>query len=489
MKCKQYTTFQANGEGYTYEKQVNVTNEGDEKTQLESNVVNLHPKITYQTIEGFGGAMTESSAYLFSRMEEETRKKALSCYFGEDGIGTHFVRTHIDSCDYSLEEYAAVEDPLADKELSTFSLKRDKMYIIPMLKEAIKMSKDPLSVLLSPWSPPGSLKTKPEAKENDGAVYGALFGMDYAESTSGRCNGGSLKPEYYGLWAKYLVKFVQAYLEEGIPVTMLSIQNEASAATNWDSCVWTAQEEKIFLKEYLYPEMKAAGLTEKVGIYFWDHNKERVVERALEMLDEETYNMLEGIAFHWYSGDHFEAISILQEKYPDKVLMMSECCGLHIPGKAGLDLPFMSASFRTAESVEYEDAVNYAHDIIGNLNAGMNRWIDWNLIVDQNGGPRHVPMGFTAGMIADEQGGFRTNLTYHYIAHFSKYIKPGAKRIGHSRYSDSFEMTAACNPDGSIIAVFLNKGDDDTGCAIRINGKVIRIQTPAHTISTVCIEE
>lgn len=489
MNCRQYTTYQANGEAYTYEKQIEVTLEADEKRLLESNVVNLHPRITYQTIEGFGGAMTESSAYLFSRMNEETRKKALSCYFGEGGIGTRFVRTHIDSCDYSLEEYTAVEDPIADPNLETFSLKRDRMYILPMLKEAIAMSKRPLSVLLSPWSPPACWKTCPDVKENDGAVYGALFGMKPPENKSGRCNGGSLKPEYYGSWAKYLVKFVQAYLAEGIPVTMLSIQNEAGAATNWDSCVWTAQEEKTFLKEYLYPEMKAAGLTDTVGIYFWDHNKERVVERALDMLDEETNEMLEGVAFHWYSGDHFEAVQILRDKYPDKVLMLSECCGLHAPGQAGFSLPFLPPSFTTPQAVEYEDAVHYAHDMIGNLNAGMNRFIDWNLIVDENGGPRHVPMGFTAAMIAGEDGSFRTNLTWHYIRHFSAFISPGAKRIGFSRYTDAFEMTAACNPDGSLTAVFLNKGPEDTGCAIRCNGEVIRINIPAHTISTVCISE
>lgn len=306
-----------------------------------------------------------------------------------------------------------------------------------------------------------------------------------------RCNGGSLKPEYYGAWAKYMVKFVQAYLDEGVPVTMLSVQNEAIAATNWDSCVWEPEQEKIFLRDYLYPELKRAGLNQKVGLYFWDHNKERILERAMDMIDSDTFDMIEGIAFHWYSGDHFEAVRMTREKFPDKTLMLSECCGLHQPGRAGFGgfAAMFGGGSKTPETVEYEDAVSYAHDIIGNLNAGMNRWIDWNLCVDKDGGPRHVPGGFTASMIVYDDGTYRCNLTYDYIRHFSKYIMPGARRIGFSRCDDKVEMTAAKNPDGSVTAVLLNKSGEDAGYAIRLDGRVIRIQLPARTLSTLVISE
>lgn len=489
MNCKKITTFTVNGKAYPEICEIPVTKEADEPTHLESGVLNLYPDITFQEIEGFGGAMTESSSYLFSQMDEKTRKAALEEYFGKDGNHTRFVRVHMDSCDFSLEEYAAVEDPIADPELTTFSIKRDRKYIIPMLKEAMEISAEPLSVLLSPWSPPAAWKTPPKKQQNDLAVYGALFGfevepVDYTKPS--RCNGGSLKPEYYGAWAKYLVKFVQAYLDEGIPVTMMSIQNESIAATNWDSCVWTAKEQKTFLRDYLYPEFEKAGLTEKVGIYIWDHNKERVLEYAQEILDEETMSMVEGIAFHWYSGDHFGAVDLTKKCYPDKVLMSSECCALHEPGKAGLSAMFGNP--KLPETVETEDAFAYAHDLIGNLNAGMNRWIDWNLIVDKNGGPRHVPSGFAAPMIANEDGTYRKNLTFDFIAHFSKYILPGAKRIGFSKCDAEIEMTAAKNEDGSLAVVILNKTRDDRQYAIRLNGNVIRIQIPAYTLSTLVIE-
>lgn len=489
MNCKQITTFTVNGMAYPEICEIPVTKEADEPSHLESGVLNLYPEITFQEIEGFGGAMTESSAYLLSKMDAGTRKAALEDYFGENGNHTRFVRVHMDSCDFSLEKYAAVEDPIADPDLTTFSIKRDRKYIIPMLKEAMEISAEPLSVLLSPWSPPAAWKTPPKEQKNDLAVYGALFGfevepVDYTKPS--RCNEGSLKPEYYGAWAKYLVKFVQAYLEEGVPVTMMSIQNESIAATNWDSCVWTAGEQKTFLRDYLYPEFQKAGLTEKVGIYIWDHNKERVLEYAQEILDEETMSMVEGIAFHWYSGDHFEAVELTKKCYPDKVLMSSECCALHEPGKPGFAAMFGEP--KLLETVETEDAFAYAHDLIGNLNAGMNRWIDWNLIVDKNGGPRHVPSGFAAPMIANDDGTYRKNLTFDFIGHFSKYIFPGAKRIGFSRCDADIEMTAAKNVDGALVVVILNKMRTDRQYAIRLKGNVIRIQIPAYTLNTLVIE-
>ena len=206
--------------------------------QIESNVLGIYPEYRFQVFDGFGCAMTETSCYLLSKMEPEVRKAALSCWFGPEGMNASFVRIHIDSCDYSLSEYQAVADPIADPELKTFQIDRDRKYILPVMKEAMELAGRPISVLLSPWSPPADWKTPPELTQNDAAVYGGM-GMDVDITKAGRCFGGRLKKEYYGPWAKYLVKFIQAYLAEGIPVTMLSVQNEANATTSWDSCVWS----------------------------------------------------------------------------------------------------------------------------------------------------------------------------------------------------------------------------------------------------------
>ena len=443
MKAKQITTYHVKGEAKTWEKALAPEDESKSVKMIESNVINLYPDFAFQTIEGFGGAMTESSAYLLSRMDEETQNQALQDIFGPDGLHARFVRVPIDSCDYSLEEYQAVADPIADPDLATFSIDRDRKYVLPMLKKAIEISAEPISVLMSPWSPPYQWKTAPKIAKNDAAVYGAM-GMPVPEEIPQRNHGG----------------------------------------------VWTPEESKTYLKDYLYPEMKKAGLTDKIGIFIWDHNKERMIEHVLTVLDEETMDMVAGIAFHWYSGDHFEAVELMKQKYPDKTFMLSECCAIHMPGRIGFgDGGFGPVNFQTPEYVDYLDAADYAHDMIGNLNAGMNRWIDWNFLVDKDGGPRHVPMGFTSGLIVDDDFHYRKPIMYHYIGHISKYIAPGAKRIGWSKYGANLDVTAAVNPDGSYVVILLNRTKEDSGCFLRVNGHIMRVDLPAETLSTVVIEK
>ena len=256
------------------EKKLSWTDEATLPKAVEADVVGLYPGHTFQTVEGWGCAMTESACWLLSRMTPEDRRRALSRWFGPEGINARFIRMHIDSCDYALSEYQSVADPIADPELNTFNIDRDRQWTLPVVKEAVAMAGGNIRVLLSPWSPPWQWKTPPEFTQNDAAVYGGgQFEID--TNKPGRAFGGRLKPEYYGPWAKYLVKFIQAYQAEGIPVGMLSIQNEASAATAWDSCLWSGEQERTFLKDYLYPEMEKAGLAGKIEVFIWDHNKER----------------------------------------------------------------------------------------------------------------------------------------------------------------------------------------------------------------------
>ena len=486
MKCRQITTFAANGVGYPVEQELPVTLEADEPCHLESGVINVYPEITYQTVDGFGGAMTESSAYLFSTLPEAERKRALNLLFSGEGNQLNFIRVPVDSCDFSLDAYQAVEDPVADPEFKTFSMERNFQYILPVLKEAIAASKWPVSVLLSPWSPPWQWKTPPEAPKNDASVYGGSQDrpntVDYTKPQ--RCNGGSLKPEYYGSWAVYLVKMVQAYLDEGIPVTMLTLQNESIAATGWDSCVWTPEAQKTFLRDHLYPAMKEAGLAGKVGLYIWDHNKERVYEWTRDLIDDTTRPMVEGVAFHWYSGDHFEAVKLTAEQFPGLKLAFTECCTAYHTPRRG-----QPGGGQTLQTDELLGGMKYAYDMIGNLNAGMERWFDWNLCLDQEGMPRRPAYkGVMAGIVVNQDGTFRTTLVYNYIGHFSKYIQPGAKRIGFSRCDGNVEVTAVKNPDGSLALVVLNQGSQDQSYALRLEGKIVRMAFPSRTISTVVLE-
>ena len=507
MEAKQHSILFSREDGsvsHDY-RDIPVLNERGFDHIVESHVIGLYPSFTFQTVEGFGCAMTETACFLLSGMAPEERKKTLSLWFGPEEGKARFIRIPIDSCDYSLSEYQAVEDPVADPEFKTFSIDRDRKYILPVVKEALALSNGRLSVLMSPWSPPWQWKTPPLKQGNDASAYG---GQETAQDGQpSRNNGGSLKPEFYGSWAKYLVMYIQAYLAEGVPVTMLSVQNEAAAATPWDSCVWTGVQEKTFLKDHLVPAMKEAGLPEKVQIFVWDHNKERMIEHIEEIMTPDTAPLIDGFAYHWYTGDHFDALAMLHGKYPDKILMHSESCPLHRPGWiSAVDLDIEELKKRPAASlspdelavliqsgdktpadVDLEDAFSYAHDMIGDLNHGMQRWIDWNLIVDQNGGPRHVDGGFAAPLFLNASGEVVQTVAYAYLNLIMNAIPAGSVRIGCSAFAPSVEITAVRTPQNRIGILLYHPAKEKELVHIRIAGQVISVTLPPESLTEVAI--
>jgi glucosylceramidase len=417
--------------------------------ELECEIVNLYPDMTYQTFEGFGAALTESAGYTLSKLSKENYDKVVNAYYGIDGIGYVLGRVHLDSCDFSLNNYSAVEDP-KDTEFKTFSLERDSKYVQPLVKKAVlAAAPNKIELMITPWSPLAFMKT-----------------------TDCRNAGGRLKKENYANWARYICKYINEYKKCGIEITMMTIQNEPNAATPWDSCQFTGAEEKDFLQNYLYPEMKKQK-QDHINIYIWDHNKERVFERAKEVIDENTSPMVAGVAFHWYMGDHFDALQLIRDKFPDKKLIHTEGC----------------VEFSLYDSGDQlEHAQKYAHDIIGNFNAGMNSYIDWNLTLDEKGGPNHLYNYCGAPVMCDTVSDtVEFRLIFDYIEHFSRYIKPGAKRIGFSKYTDLLEMTAFQNPDGTLVAVFLNRTNKDIHFHCRVNGSVAGLVSRKNSMSTMVV--
>ena len=415
------------------------------------NVVNLYPDVMYQKIRGFGGAFTEAAGYTLSKLSEENQKEIAEAYFGEDGIGYTMGRTHINSCDFSLSNYAYVEDP-EDSNLDTFTRERDQLYIVPFIRLAQQVSKEHIEFLASPWSPPAFMKT------------------------NGKMNqGGKLKEEYRKLWAEYICRYIKDCREDGIPVNMITIQNEPEATQEWDSCRYSAVEEMEFVRDYLGPVMKEQGLSD-VEIYIWDHNKEIMYERAKDILkDEKAAEYIAGVGFHWYTGDHFEAVSLVREQFPDKELLFTEGCVEYS---------------RFMDSNDVYKAEMYAHDILGNLNAGMNGYIDWNLVLDEKGGPNHVNNLCAAPIMCDcTSGTYEKRLSYYYVGHFSKYIHRGARRIAVTKYTDQIEVTAFLNPDGEKIVVLLNKQNSNIPVVLREYGKGTELIVKAHSIVTLRIEE
>lgn len=414
----------------------------------ENEVINLYPSVTYQRLEGFGGAITDASGYVFSKMSKEQKERMVKTYFGEAGLQYNRVRLHMDSCDFCTRLYSAVEDE-KDVDLETFDFSYTEKYMIPLLEEAERAAGKKLKVMLSPWSPPEFMKTN-----------------------GSRLGGGSLKEEYYGRWAAYLCRYVEEFKKRGYEVERISIQNEPAAVQTWDSCVYTAEQEKTFLQDYLYPEMQKRGLGQ-VEIFCWDHNKERLFERAEQLIDDRTDSMIAGFAFHWYSGDHFEALDLVRQKYPEKKLILSESC-----------LEFGKYD----KKLESENAARLAHDMIGNLNHGMQAFYDWNLLLDQDGGPNHQNNYCDAPwMYHEKEGRLEERKILRYYWHFAHFIKPGAVRIAHSKYTDRLDVTAWRNPEGEIVCVCMNRSDKKLPAVIRMKGLLCRIELEANSIASCVI--
>jgi len=445
MRVSWNVTTYENGKAETWTEEIqSVMDEGQERE-----AVNLFPDFTYQTLEGFGGTLTEAAAYTWHQMGEKVRMEFLEACYGKDGLGYTQARMAIDSCDACLGNYSAMDQEW-DEELKSFSIKRDEMYILPFLKAAEKVKGESLSVMLSPWSPPPFMKTNGEKNQ-----------------------GGKLLEKYYGLWADYLCRFVEEYRKNDVSVKRLSVQNEPDATQIWDSCRYDAEEEKRFLKDFLYPAMKRRGLTE-VELFIWDHNKERALERTLAVIDEETRSMVKGVAFHWYSGDHFEALDMIRERLPEKKLLFSEGCVEY-------------SRFSSADQLS--NARMYGHDIAGDLNHGACVFIDWNILLNSQGGPNHVNNFCDAPMMYDVvTGRLVKKLSYTYIGHFSRYLLPGSVRIGMSRYTDEIDVTAFKRPDHKLAAVLMNRTERDMPVYLRMQGQLVKLTVPGDGIGTALLE-
>ena len=431
-------------------KNTDVLEEQGHPNDLEYNLVNLHDEVVRQTFGGIGGAITNSSATVWNSMTDEKKEDFIRAYYDrETGIGYTLGRLSIASCDFSTHDYTYVEEN--DQTLDTFDLSPDKTVIIPMI-HAIKKHTD-LTLFASPWSPPAYMKT-----------------------TNSRI-GGHLKKECYSLWAKYFRKYIDSYKDNGIDIWAVTMQNEPRHHQTWESCLYTPQEEAAFLG-YLGKELEGTN----VKILCYDHCRERVFERAKYIYESEHGKYCDGIAHHWYSGDHFGELTAHSSVYPDKINIASEgCCILN--NKSGIqpeeDLPF---------------AETYAHDMIGCFGNGLKYYCDWNILLDEANGPYHNREGRLCSAEApvyyvksENQLVFR--LSYYYIGHISKFVKPGAKIIASSCYSTDLEVVAFKNLDGSIVCVLLNRNDRPMQAIIRSNDYIQEITLDGHSIATAVIKK
>ena len=402
---------------------------------IERELINVYPGIEYQEVIGVGGAITQSSAYCLTEVNKLFADNILDDYFLENGLNYQICRVPIGSCDFALNSYSYSYK----EDLSDFSIEEDMKQLIPIIKKALSRNSN-LKVLATAWSPPAFMK-----------------------SNKSLLNGGKLLNNYYRLYAEYLTKYILEYQKCGIQIHYITIQNEPNAVQKWESCIFSAEDEAEFAMNYLYKCFRENGINTK--ILAWDHNKEKLYKRS-EKVFENSKNVVDGMAMHWYSGDYFEEISIVRAKYPEKLLFHTEGC-------TGF------SNFRWKDEVM--NAEIYGHDILGDFNAGINAFIDWNIVLDNRGGPNHKN-NYCNAPIMLKNNGYVKNLTYYYIGHFSKYIRPHAKRIAFSKYTSDIEVTSFKNIDGSIVVVLLNRNDFNKEYTLNIDGYMLHDNLDSHAI-------
>ncbi|WP_374657267.1 glycoside hydrolase family 30 beta sandwich domain-containing protein [Inhella sp.] len=399
----------------------------------------------FQRLEGFGGAFTEAAATTWLKLSEAQQQRLLREYFDPvEGHGYLMCRVHMNSCDFALGNYAHAEEP-GDFGLASFTIDRDREALLPMIKAAQTAAGRALKLLVSPWSPPAWMKD------------------------SGRMNdGGRLKPECAAAWAQCYVKFIQAYEAEGVPVWGVSVQNEPEARQRWDSCLYSAEEERDFVRDHLGPALHAAGLA-RVRIVVWDHNRDAMVERASVMYgDPEAAKHVWGTGFHWYVEDHFEHVQLVHDAWPDKQLLFTEGCQEGGPHWG-----------------RWELAERYARSIVNDLNRWTVGWIDWNLLLDEQGGPNHVGNFCSAPFLAvPDEDGLHAQSSFAALGHFARFIQPGAQRVLAAATREALECTAFVNPDGRVAVVVLNRSDHDIAFSLAIDGAPHTADLPAHSIAT-----
>ena len=414
----------------------------------------VDPDFKYQKLIGIGGAITDASAETLYKMPKDKQKEIMEAYYGKDGIGYNLVRTNMNSCDFSSDSYTYIKD--GDKDLKTFNISHDEKFKIPMIKEAQRLiGKNNFVFYFSPWSPPAWMK-----------------------SNNSMLKGGRLLDEYYQPWANYYVKFIQEYQKRGIPVWGLTIQNEPMATQTWESCIYTADEEAKFLRENLGPTLWKAGYKDK-KVIIWDHNRDLMFQRATTTLqDPETSKYASGIGYHWYetwtkSKPLFNNLVETQRAFPDKFLIFTEGC---------------KEQFKFDQIYDVSLGELYGRNMINDFNNGTAAWTDWNVLLDETGGPNHKGNLCFAPIIADTRTG-EVHYTYedYYIGHLSKYVKQNAQRIATSSNRDFLLSTTFMNENGQMVNVIMNESDNDTDVNLWIEGKATKLFSPAHSIQTVLL--
>jgi len=449
-------------------------------SENDAQTIRILPHHRFQTITGFGGSFTEASAYLLNNLSKKNRDLILTSYFGEEGARYSLTRTHMNSCDFSLSNYSHA--PVAnDKQLENFSIDEDRDDIIPMIKDAMALSKDGFKIIASPWTAPPWMKNNSDWR------------------------GGKLLPEYYDTWALFFSKYMDEYKKEGIDIWGFTVENEPLGNNNnWESMHYTAEEMLNFVENHLGPKLMQEGKNVKIFAYDQNRGEEMIEWAKVIYRDESTAKYFDGFAIHWYAStfEWFpESLNFTHQMAPDKYLIQTEACvDAEVPkwkndewywSKEATDWGWdWAPEDKKYLHPKYVPVYRYARDIIGCLNNWVDGWIDWNMVLNRQGGPNWFENWCVSPVIVDtEKDEVYFTPLYYTMAHFSKFIRPGAVRIGFENPDETLMLTAAQNPDGSIAVVVLNMNPDAKNIKLSLDKKYVNIKISEKALQTIIIKD
>lgn len=462
----------------------------------------------HQRLEGFGASFTESSAWNLACLPAAMRDEVLARLFSPDsGMGFTLARTHINSCDFSLGHYSYVEP--GDLALASFSIAPDKagftgqendqvmgielddpgFDLLPLIEAARAIPGADIRIVASPWSPPSWMKAG-----------------EHAEMTGGRLRrdaDADGRLIYYDAWARYLVAYVEAYADQGVPLWALTPQNEPGHAEHarWDTCFWSPEWQREFVADYLGPGLVTAGLLDPdnleagLQLFVFDHNKADALASVPVILDDPAAaRFVRGIAIHWYAinlggtADYrADVLDELGRRYPDKAILHTESSiDIHAEDPVG---QYWDPDNQDWTGGRFTPFSQYAVDIITDLNHGAVGYIEWCMVLSNSGGPNPYDNFNSAPVLVDPQRDtvLYTPL-YYLLGHFSRYIRPGAVRLGMGPdLPDGVHATAARNPDGSIAVIVFNDNTEPAAFTVEVEGESVSSIIASDSVQTLLV--
>lgn len=416
-------------------------------TGASSNLIKIDFGTKLQEMEGFGAALTGSSAYLLNKKMSAAQREALlkDLFDSKDGIGISYLRVTMGASDFSLEDFTYNDLPAGqtDPDLAKFSIARDQDDLVPVLKEILNLQPG-IRIMATPWSAPAWMKS------------------------NGKLAGGSLKPEWYPAFARYFVKYLDAYKKEGISIDAISVQNEPLHEAAYPSMGMDAAAQNIFIRDHLGPVLKTNSIKPKVLLY--DHNWDRPDYPITILSDAQTNPFVTGSAFHAYGGS-VSAMSEVHDKFPDKGLYFTEISG-----------------GRWATNFSDNLKWNMSNIFIGTANNWSKNALLWNLALDDNDGPKNKGCDNCRGVVTISANGSVTkNVEYYTIAHMSRFVKPGAFRVQSDKFSSAskLESVAFLNTDGSKVLVVLNQSSENQKFTVADTDKSYNYTIEPNSVATI----